>query len=172
VTIEVEYYDNTGNTVLGLQYDSTSSARQPGHTASAITTTGSNTWRTVRFEIADAFFGGRQNGGADFRLNLRRQKTQREPRLGAPARRQGLSVHLDQRHRRPGAQLVPKRQLARRHRRQSDPTSIVRFLPDQTMNGGTVPITNNLGSQVFNRLQFGGTASSSATPPSLSAGMP
>lgn len=66
VTIEVEYHDATGNTVLGLQYDG-STAAYTNHTQ-AITTTGNGRWRRVRFEMSDAFFGGRQNSGADFRL--------------------------------------------------------------------------------------------------------
>jgi hypothetical protein len=69
----VEYFDNTLSTVLGLQYDSSSAVpSNPAYTnhPQSITTTGSFTWRRVRFEIADAFFGGRQNGGADFRLNF------------------------------------------------------------------------------------------------------
>ncbi|MGI8601520.1 MAG: PA14 domain-containing protein [Verrucomicrobiales bacterium] len=66
VTIEVEFFDGAAGATLGLQFDSTTAAYQNHpHT---IATTGSNQWRTVRFEIADAQFSGRQNGGADFRL--------------------------------------------------------------------------------------------------------
>jgi hypothetical protein len=76
VTIEVEYYDSfdeTGTgTVFGLQYDSTNAA-YTNHPL-PITTTGSNTWRRVRFEITDAYFGGRQNGGADLRLYFNGKK--------------------------------------------------------------------------------------------------
>ncbi|GEM_PF-801135 len=69
VTIEVEYFDATAGAVLGLQYDGTGGAftSLPSH---RITTNGSNTWRTVRFEITDASFGGRQSGDADFRLTF------------------------------------------------------------------------------------------------------
>ena len=35
-----------------------------------ITTHGTGEWRTVRFEIADAYFGNRQNNGSDLRLRL------------------------------------------------------------------------------------------------------
>jgi autotransporter-associated beta strand protein len=43
---------------------------------------------------------------------------------------------------------------------QPDATSTVRFFTEQTMSGGTVSILNNLGGQVFNRLELDGTASS------------
>jgi hypothetical protein len=114
VTIEVEYYDNTLSTVLGLQYDS-SSAAYTNH-PQPITTTGSNTWRVCDFEIADAFFGGRQNGGADFRFNFNGRKCNvnrvwvRLPE-GRPIRSPG-PMPL-----RSGARLVAKCQLAGRHRR-------------------------------------------------------
>jgi hypothetical protein len=49
-----------------LQFDAVAGAYL-GHPKS-ITTTGSGLWRTVRFEIADGFFGNRQNNGADFRV--------------------------------------------------------------------------------------------------------
>jgi hypothetical protein len=77
VTIEVEYFDNSSGTVLGLQYDSSSAVpANPAYTnhPQSLTTTGSDTWRRVRFEIADAYFGGRQNGGADFRFNFNGKK--------------------------------------------------------------------------------------------------
>jgi hypothetical protein len=66
ITVEVEYYDAATSTTLGLQYDSTTDAYK--NHPQTITTTGSNRWRRVRFEIADAYLAGRQNGGADFRL--------------------------------------------------------------------------------------------------------
>ncbi len=68
VTIEVEYYDLTGSTVLGLQYDSATAA-YTNH-PQTITTFGTNRWRRVRFEIANANFAGRQNNFADFRLTF------------------------------------------------------------------------------------------------------
>lgn len=164
VTIEVEYYDSTGNTVLGLQYDSTSSVpTKPAFTAHPqnITTTGSDTWRTVRFEIPDAFFGNRQNGGADFRLTFGGKKLNVNRvwvRLPEPKAypfiwtntSAGPALSWSQNANWRGGIIA-----------QSDPTSTVRFFPEQVMKGGTVPIANNLGSQMFNRLQFGGSASSS-----------
>ena len=68
VTVEVEYYDETGSVRLGLQYDGLSSAYQ-AHSKS-IRTAGTGLWRKVRFEIADAYFGNRQNSGADFRVTI------------------------------------------------------------------------------------------------------
>ncbi|MES2920869.1 MAG: glycoside hydrolase family 71/99-like protein [Verrucomicrobiota bacterium] len=68
ITVEVEYFDAPTNTVLGLQYDSTTAAYK--NHPQTITTSGSNRWRRVRFEISDAWLGGRQNGGADFRLTF------------------------------------------------------------------------------------------------------
>jgi hypothetical protein len=66
MTIEVEYYDAGGNVSFELQYDSTAN----GYTthSKVITTQGTLRWRTVRYEIADAYFGNRENGGSDFRI--------------------------------------------------------------------------------------------------------
>ena len=65
-TITVEYHDRDGNVPIGLQYDGMRGA----YTAhpKVITTRGSGEWRTVRFNLADGYFGHRQNGGADFRV--------------------------------------------------------------------------------------------------------
>jgi len=68
VTIEIEYYDRDGNIELSLEYDSVSRAYTLH--PKIITTQGSGEWRTVRFNIADAYFGNRQNDGSDFRLRL------------------------------------------------------------------------------------------------------
>ncbi len=65
VTIIVDYYDTSDAVTIGLNYDSVSAQWQT-HPKS-FTTSGTNTWRTVRFEIDDAYFGNRENGG-DFRL--------------------------------------------------------------------------------------------------------
>ena len=166
VTIEVEYYD----TQL-LQHRARPAIRQhqplptnPAYTnhPQTITTTGSNTWRRVRFEIADAFFGGRQNGGSDFRLNFNGRKLNVNRVWVRLPEGEGLPVHLDQRHRRPGAQLVAERQLARRHRRPIRSHQRGEVVPGPTMPGGTIPISNNLSGQVFNRLELGGSASSSS----------
>jgi autotransporter-associated beta strand protein len=164
VTIEVEYFDSFygsgAGTVLGLQYDSASAAFTT-HPQS-ITTTNSGTWRTVRFEIADAFFGGRQNGSSDFRLNFNGRKLNvnrvwvrlPEPKAypftwtNATA---GPALNWSQNANWLGGIVA-----------QPDPTSVVRFFPDQTMPGGTIPISNNVSGQTYNQLRFGGSASSSA----------
>ncbi len=66
VTVEIEYYDSAGALGLSLEYDSIHS---PYAVRSlALRTQGSGEWRTVRFEIADAYFGNRQDGETDFRL--------------------------------------------------------------------------------------------------------
>lgn len=62
--IMVEYYD-TGAGVLTLQYDSTSGAYTDG---SSVTLANSNMWKTHEFHVTDAYFGNRQNNGADFRI--------------------------------------------------------------------------------------------------------
>ncbi|WP_147268732.1 mucin-5B [Sphaerisporangium album] len=62
--LQVEYFDEGGAT-FRVQYDSTSSAY--GSTGS-VNRTGSNTWKTAGFELMDARFANRENGGADFRV--------------------------------------------------------------------------------------------------------
>jgi len=68
VTIEVEYFDGNGDIDLTLEYDGINGVYtlHPRR----ITTRGSGLWLTARFEISDAYFGDRQNGGSDFRLGL------------------------------------------------------------------------------------------------------
>jgi hypothetical protein len=66
VTIEVEYLDFGSFMGLSLEYDG-ASGPYTLHPL-AIETRASGEWRTVRFEIADAYFGNRQDAGADFRL--------------------------------------------------------------------------------------------------------
>ncbi|MBM4104293.1 MAG: PASTA domain-containing protein [Planctomycetes bacterium] len=65
VSIVVDYYDVSGGIPIGLHYDSVSNQWKT-HPKS-FTTSGTNQWQTVRFEINDAYFGNRENG-ADFRL--------------------------------------------------------------------------------------------------------
>jgi autotransporter-associated beta strand protein len=160
VTIEVEYYDDTLSTVLGLQYDS-SSAAYANH-PKPVTTTGSNTWRRVRFEIADAFFGGRQNGGADFRLNFN----------GRKCNVNRLWVRLPEGKLHPftwtNASSGPTLDWSQNANwlggitGQSDLTSTVRFFPGQRMPGGTIAVSNNLTGLRLGALEFSGTASFSA----------
>jgi autotransporter-associated beta strand protein len=160
VTIEVEYYDNSGSTVLGLQYDG-AGASYNNHPL-PITTTGSNTWRTVRFEIADAYFGGRQNGSSDFRLTFGGKKLNINR----------VWVRLPEGKAHPfawtNAAAGPALTWSQNANwlggivAQSNPTSTVRFFPGQTMPGGTIPISNNIAGQQFGTVHLGGTASSSS----------
>jgi autotransporter-associated beta strand protein len=157
VTIEVEYYDNSGSTVLGLQYDG-AGGNYTAHPQS-ITTSGSNTWRRVRFEIADAWFGGRQNGGADFRFTFGGKELHvNRVWVRLP---EGKAHPFTWINDSPGGMLDWSQNanwlggiIA-----QPDPTSTVRFFPEQTMPGGTVSISNNVSGQTFNRIRFGGNPS-------------
>ena len=164
VTVEVEYFDSFygsgAGTMLGLQYDSASTA-YTNHPQS-ITTTNSGTWRTVRFEIADAWFGGRQNNSADFRLmcNGRKLNVNR------------VWVRLPEGKAHPftwtNATAGPLLNWSQNANwlggiiGQSDPTSIVRLFPGQTMSGGAIPISNNLTGQQLGTLALGGIASASS----------
>ena len=64
VWISFDYYD-TGTGSLTMQYDATSSNYKNGPT---VTFTNSNTWKSVAWNVTDAYFGNRQNNGADFRI--------------------------------------------------------------------------------------------------------
>jgi autotransporter-associated beta strand protein len=164
VTIEVEYFDSfygtAGGTTLGLHYDG-AGATYTTH-SQPITTTGSNTWRTVRFEITDAYFGGRQNGSSDFRLTFGGKKLNvNRVWVRLP---EGKAYPFTWTNATAGPALTWSQNanwlggiVA-----QSDPTSIVRLFPGQTMPGGAIPISNNLTGQQFGTLQLGGTAASSA----------
>ena len=168
VTIEVEYFDSFNGsgsgTVLGLQYDGSGIIDLPEYTShpQSITTTDSNTWRTVRFEISDAYFGGRQNMQADFRLRLNGKKLHVNR----------VWVRLPEAKAHPftwtndsaGASIdwAPNANWLGGIVAQPDPTSTVRFFTDQTMSGGTVSISNNISGQVFNRFELDGNASPSA----------
>ena len=68
VTIQVEYLDRSDSVGISLEYDSINGpyTLHP----KTIRTRGTGEWRTVRFEIRDAFLGDRQNNGSDFRVRL------------------------------------------------------------------------------------------------------
>jgi hypothetical protein len=71
--IKVEYYDSE-NTGFTLQYDSkdeTAPLNGAYKSLSGVNTTGTNRWKTASFEVTDARFVNRQNGGADFRLEAK-----------------------------------------------------------------------------------------------------
>lgn len=62
--MEVEYYDSPGGHITP-QYDSNSGAYT---SASSLTFTGTNTWKTHVWTLTNCKFANRQNGSADFRL--------------------------------------------------------------------------------------------------------
>lgn len=70
VYITCDYYD-IGASVLGLDYDSTSGAYT---SVSGPTLTNTLTWKTYTFHVTNAYFGNRQNGGADFRFWVSNQQ--------------------------------------------------------------------------------------------------
>jgi len=63
--ITVEYFDGVVGSWGGLDYDSVDS---PYRRIGPVVLEGSGTWKRHSFHVADAFFGGRQNGSADLRL--------------------------------------------------------------------------------------------------------
>jgi hypothetical protein len=69
--VEVEYFDAAPDGLLYVEYD--------GPKAYANSEWGrglkhSSQWKTVTFELADASFSGRENGGADFRIIATKSK--------------------------------------------------------------------------------------------------
>jgi len=67
--ITIDYYD-TGSGSLVLQYDSdtgddTAAKYKDG---GSVTINGTNTWMSHTYHVTDAYFGNRQNNGADFRI--------------------------------------------------------------------------------------------------------
>jgi hypothetical protein len=63
VYITIDYFD-IGSGTLELQYDADTAYKSGG----SITLTGSSTWKRQTFHVTDAYFGNRQDGGADFRI--------------------------------------------------------------------------------------------------------
>ena len=68
--VVVDYFD-TGTGSLGLQYDSNTGNTLPAFykNGGSVALTGSNTWKQKVFHVTDAYFGNRQNAGADFRIS-------------------------------------------------------------------------------------------------------
>jgi len=68
--VAMDYFD-TGTGSLSLQYDSNTGNTLPSFykDAGSVTLTGSNTWKQKVFHITDAYFGNRENVGADFRIS-------------------------------------------------------------------------------------------------------
>ncbi|MCU0785550.1 MAG: glycoside hydrolase family 71/99-like protein [Verrucomicrobia bacterium] len=67
-TVELEYYDNVAGAVLRLHDDSLTAAYTTHPTS--VTTTGTGGWKNFRWTVTNAFFGNRQNGQSDFRINI------------------------------------------------------------------------------------------------------
>jgi hypothetical protein len=66
-TIELEYYDNVAGANIRVQYDSVTNA----FTATTqFSTTGSGGWKNYRWNVNNAFFGNRENGGTDLRVAI------------------------------------------------------------------------------------------------------
>jgi hypothetical protein len=70
IYITCDYYD-IGTATLGLDYDSTSSAYQH---VNGPTLTNTQTWKSYTFHVTNAYFGNRENGGADFRFTISSQQ--------------------------------------------------------------------------------------------------
>jgi hypothetical protein len=66
VAIDVDYYD-LGSATLTLQYDSIGDGAYKS--AGSVTLGNKDTWKQFTFYLDDAYFGNRQNNGADFRLS-------------------------------------------------------------------------------------------------------
>jgi hypothetical protein len=69
IAIDVDYYD-LGTGTLTLQYDSFGDGLDHFYRSAGSVTLGDNdTWKQHTFYLEDAYFGNRQNNGADFRLS-------------------------------------------------------------------------------------------------------
>lgn len=66
VAIDVDYYD-LGSTTLTLEYDSIGNGAYKS--AGSFTLGNKDTWKQFTFYLTDAYFGNRQNNGADFRIS-------------------------------------------------------------------------------------------------------
>lgn len=63
--VTIDYYDGAGGPLV-LQYDAVDGITYKP--AGQIALAGTDTWRQARFHLTDAWFGNRQNEGADFRI--------------------------------------------------------------------------------------------------------
>ncbi|MDO8589494.1 MAG: sugar-binding protein [Armatimonadota bacterium] len=70
VYITCDYYD-IGTATLGLDYDSTSSSYQH---VNGPTLGNTLTFKSYTFHVTNAYFGNRENGGADFRFTISSQQ--------------------------------------------------------------------------------------------------
>jgi len=67
VAVNVDYYDG-GTGSLTLEYDANTGEFYKN--GGSIALTNKNTWKQFTFNLTNAYFGNRQNNGADFRLSL------------------------------------------------------------------------------------------------------
>ncbi len=69
VYIIMDYYDS-GTGTITLNYDSSTGTGIPAYyrVGGSVNLTNSNTWKSATFHVTDAYFGNRENGGADFRF--------------------------------------------------------------------------------------------------------
>jgi len=66
VYISLDYFDSGGGSIA-LQYDSVAGGTYKN--GGTVTVGSTNTWKTYTWHVTDAYFGNRQNGGADFRFD-------------------------------------------------------------------------------------------------------
>ncbi|UCD29772.1 MAG: PKD domain-containing protein, partial [Planctomycetota bacterium] len=64
IYVMIDFYD-TGSGSLALQYDASGGTYTDG---GSVELRGTDTWKQFRFYVTDAWFGNRQNNGADFRI--------------------------------------------------------------------------------------------------------
>ncbi len=65
--LTVEYYDTTSTSSVALNYDGTTTQWSNGEGNAFIL--GTNQWKLHTFYLPDAYFGNRENGASDFRVN-------------------------------------------------------------------------------------------------------
>jgi hypothetical protein len=65
--LTVEYYDTTSTSSVALNYDGTTTQWSNGEGNAFIL--GANQWKLHTFYLPDAYFGNRENGASDFRVN-------------------------------------------------------------------------------------------------------
>jgi hypothetical protein len=63
--VEVEYFDAAPSGVMSMEYDGPKAYTPSKH---RVRLKNASEWKTATFELTDAEFNGRENGGADFRI--------------------------------------------------------------------------------------------------------
>ncbi len=72
-TIEVEFFDQSKNTKMALQYDSISKTLT--NHPKVVSLPGTGGWKNVRWNVSNALFKNRQTGGTDFRILVSKGKS-------------------------------------------------------------------------------------------------